>query len=134
MPKFSAKSRERLDTCHPLLVRLMNSAITDYDFTVLCGHRGQVEQDKAFAAGNSKLKFPKSKHNVTPSMAVDIAPYPVDWNDLHRFDKLSEVVRRHWEAMPVKERQGYELVWGGGWASFPDRPHYELRSTRTTTG
>ena len=134
MPRFSEKSHERLGTCHPLLRRVMNSAITDTDFTVLCGFRGQVEQDAAFASGHSKLKFPKSKHNVTPSMAVDIAPYPVDWNDLHRFDLLSDVVRRHWEAIPVKERLGYDLVWGGGWASFPDRPHWELRSNRTSTG
>lgn len=112
----------------------MKSAITDIDFTVLCGFRGKEEQDAAFASGHSKLEFPKSKHNISPSHAVDIAPYPIDWNDWHRFDTLAGIVRRHWGVIPVAERMGYELVWGGGWANFPDRPHWELRSTRGSKG
>ena len=127
MPAFSATSRERLATCHPLLQRVMKSAIVDFDFTVLCGTRGKAEQAAAYAAGNSKLQWPNSKHNSTPSMAVDVAPWPIDWKNHTAFRALADVVRTHWAAIPEAEREGYELVWGGGWARFPDMPHWELR-------
>lgn len=55
------------------------------DITVVCGQRGKAEQDSAFKRGTSKLTYPHSKHNKTPSLAVDIAPYPIDWNDREAF-------------------------------------------------
>ena len=127
MPAFSARSKLALATCHPLLQRLMKSAIVDFDFTVLCGYRDEIAQNKAFAEGKSKLTFPKSKHNSNPSMAVDIAPYPIDWNNHAAFRALADVVRVHWEAIPAADRDGFTLEWGGGWARFPDMPHWELR-------
>lgn len=130
MPKFSQRSLDRLNTCHPVLRRLMLMAIETSDFTVLCGHRGKAEQDAAFTAGNSKLRWPHSKHNISPAMAVDIAPYPIDWHDEARFIALSREVKRAWGAMTDGAKQGYELSWGGDWVSFRDLPHWELRSRR----
>lgn len=46
------------------------------DITVLCGFRGQAEQDRVFAAGLSKVEWPRSKHNQVPALAVDIAASP----------------------------------------------------------
>lgn len=128
MPKFSQRSLDRLNTCHPLLRRLMNSVVQEIDITILCGFRGQEEQDAAFNKGTSKLKWPRSKHNISPSMAVDVAPYPIDWHDELRFRKMGETVKQHWERMPPEERLGYKLSWGGDWKSFKDFPHFELRS------
>jgi peptidoglycan L-alanyl-D-glutamate endopeptidase CwlK len=127
MPKFSERSLERLNTCHPDLVKVMKAAIEKVDFTVLCGHRGKIEQDIAFREGNSKLKFPQSKHNKTPSLAVDIAPYPIDWNDIQRFKDLAVVI------LDIAREEGVKLRWGGDWDNNPltknnfnDFPHYEL--------
>lgn len=46
------------------------------DMTVLCGFRGQLEQDAAVARGASKTPWPRSKHNRKPALAVDIAAHP----------------------------------------------------------
>jgi peptidoglycan L-alanyl-D-glutamate endopeptidase CwlK len=121
MPKFSRTSLDRLETCHADLQRLMHAVIEEVDCTILCGHRTQDEQDKAFAAGNSKLRFPHSKHNKFPSRAVDVAPWPIDWKDIGAFRKLSEVVKRKAHELEI------DIEWGGDWRSFKDYPHYELK-------
>src|SRR5574343_343457 len=94
MPKFSKKSVEKLLTCDARLIAIMQTAILETDFTIICGVRGQKEQDLAFKQGKSKLRYPKSKHNSIPSLAVDIAPYPLDWNNIQAFDDLSKVIKR----------------------------------------
>jgi peptidoglycan L-alanyl-D-glutamate endopeptidase CwlK len=45
------------------------------DCTIICGTRGKAEQNKYFEEGKSKLKWPNSKHNRNPSLAVDVAPF-----------------------------------------------------------
>ena len=81
MPKFSETSQSKLATCDRRIHHVLHAAIGFTDFSVLCGHRGEVSQDKAFADGKSKRQWPDSLHNVQPSLAVDIAPYPIDWPD-----------------------------------------------------
>lgn len=120
MPFFSKRSAERLATCVPELQLVMNEAILEYDFTVLCGHRGKEDQDKAVEEGKSQTPWPTSKHNSMPSMAADIAPWPVDWNDIQRFKDLAQVV------LDVAARNGIDIVWGGHWKSFKDYPHYQI--------
>lgn len=82
MNSFSKVSKAKLSTCHRDLQTLFEYVIVGYDCTVVCGHRGEEEQNAAFAAGNSKLKWPDSKHNSLPSKAVDVVPYEktgLDW-------------------------------------------------------
>jgi peptidoglycan L-alanyl-D-glutamate endopeptidase CwlK len=105
----------------------MGSVIEVMDITVLCGHRTEAEQNDAYRKGFSKLQFPKSKHNSMPSMAVDIAPYPIDWDDFERFETVASVVKTHWNLIPHEERRGWELQWGGDWSRFRDMPHWELK-------
>lgn len=111
----------------------MNSAIEEYDFTVLCGFRGQAEQDKAVKLGNSKTPWPTSKHNQTPSLAVDIAPFPIDWNNIARFRELYNVVMAHAEKLGVKLRAGADFNQNGviGDDRFIDWPHYELTEVKS---
>lgn len=118
---LSKLSRERLSQCHPDLQRVVELAAGRYPMAVIQGHRGEKEQNEAFSRGNSKLKWPNSKHNSLPSMAVDLVPMPLDWNNVKRFDELAVVVKA------AAKELGVELVWGGDWKSFKDRPHYELR-------
>jgi peptidoglycan L-alanyl-D-glutamate endopeptidase CwlK len=107
---------------------VMLSAIKKTDFSVICGFRGEKEQNEAYASGNSKLKWPQSKHNKTPSEAVDIVPYPVDWNDIKRFETLGQTVLQSWEADVAEEdREGWDLVWGKNFKGLVDWPHFELK-------
>jgi len=85
MPNFSRSSLNKLNTCHPDLIRLMNEVIKDYDITVIYGRRTNEEQAILFKEGKSKLGAGKSKHNKTPSLAIDVVPYfnskpHIDWS------------------------------------------------------
>lgn len=77
MAKFSETSRLRLSTCHPALRDLFETAIEEYDLSIIEGHRGQEAQNAAVAAGNSQTPWPRGKHNQLPSRAVDAGPYPI---------------------------------------------------------
>jgi peptidoglycan L-alanyl-D-glutamate endopeptidase CwlK len=120
MPEFGKRSRKELATAHPDLQRLFNEVIKQFDCSVICGHRGKADQEKAFLDGFSKVRWPKSKHNKTPSMAVDVVPYPIDWNDEKRFYALADVVKEEAKRLKVKAK------WGGDWKTFKDLPHWEL--------
>ena len=121
MPRFSKTSLARLATCHVDLQWVAHEAIREVDFVVLCGHRGEAEQREAFRTGHSKVDWPKSRHNATPSEAMDLAPYPLDWGDRAAFCALAVVVLR------VADKLGVPIVWGGSWQAFKDLPHYELK-------
>lgn len=121
MPKFSNRSMSILETCDHRLQALFNTVIIEHDCSILCGYRGKEEQNYLESIGKSQLRFPKSKHNTSPSCAVDVAPYPIDWNDIDRFVRFGQSVKIIAAAMRIP------IVWGGDWVSFKgDYPHYEL--------
>lgn len=120
MPSFSNRSKERLMTCHAKLQEIMLDAIAIKDFSVLCGHRGEEEQNKAFDSGNSKAQWPFSKHNRLPSHAVDIVPYPLDWDDTEDFAELAGIIKA------IAHTKGIPIRWGGDFKSIKDMPHFEL--------
>ena len=128
MPSFGAESRKRLDTCHKDLQDLCELVIRNYDFTVLEGFRSSTRQDDLFRQGKSKLRGGQSKHNNDPSLAVDIAPYPIDWESTKRFYLLAGFM------FQAASELGIDLRWGGDWdgdwihtdQSFHDLPHFEL--------
>jgi len=122
MNKFSDKSQGKLNSCHEKLQVICKEAIKITDFTVLCGHRNEVDQNKAYEKGASGAKWGESKHNSHPSMAVDIAPYPIDWNDTERFARLAGTI----EAIAFK--YGVKLKWGGDFKNLKDMPHFEIDS------
>lgn len=132
MPLFSSASLAQLATCDPRLQRVLTEAIRYVDFTVVEGHRGQAAQDAAYAAGNSKLRWPHGNHNALPSRAVDIAPYPVDWADGEkphlRFAFVMGVVHACARQIGVKVRFGMD--WNRNLdprdETFLDLPHVEL--------
>ena len=129
MGKFGQRSLDNLVTAHADLQRLFNEVIKHYDCSIICGHRSQEEQDKAVHEGRSKEAWPNSKHNSEPSMAVDVAPYPIDWNDVKRFYHFAGFVKA--TALYL----GIEIRWGGDWDSdndfkdqiFNDLVHFELK-------
>ena len=128
MPVFGNRSKRRLAQCDQRLQDVLNEAIELVDFSVLEGHRDEEKQNRMYDEGRSQLRWPGSKHNKQPSLAVDIAPYPIDWDDIRRFDRLSGVV------MGIAHTKGITLRWGGDWDRdwevqdnrFNDLPHFEL--------
>jgi peptidoglycan L-alanyl-D-glutamate endopeptidase CwlK len=128
MYKFGKKSQERLDTCHPHLQQILKIAIKQVDFTVLCGYRTEDEQDDAYKQGRSKVQYPNSRHNQNPSVAVDIAPYPIDWDNITRFAHLIGIIKGIAQAQDIKIRCGCDWDMDGDITdhSFMDWPHIEL--------
>ncbi len=129
MPSFSQRSQTRLNTCDPRLVEVLEEVIKHWDCTILQGERTKEEQDEFFRTGRSKVQWPNSKHNSRPSKAVDVAPYPIDWNDTRRFDYFAGFVKG------IATSRGITLRWGGDWDSdndqsdqtFNDLPHFEIK-------
>lgn len=119
---LSKKSKEYLDTCHQdiQLVVYKAAELGLMDFSVICGYRGEEEQEEAFRLGHSKAHFGQSSHNELPSKAVDIVPYPIDWSNIERFKSLARYLKK------VAKDEGVKLYWGGDWKKFKDYPHYSL--------
>ena len=142
MPSFGSKSRERLETCHPDLQTLFNAVIEVVDCSVTCGYRNKEDQEKAFDSGNSKVHFPDGKHNSNPSTAVDVYPYPIDFDDLPRFYWFGGWVLAKAEILRNVGEITHKIKWGGNWKGLDngkidftynkrtdvldDLPHYEL--------
>ena len=85
---FGKRSLRELATADERLQRVFQRVMSwqIMDFAVIQGHRSKEEQAELVAKGLSKVKF--SKHNHSPSLALDIAPYPIDWNNKYRFHIL----------------------------------------------
>jgi len=128
MPRFGSRSRKNLATCDEDLQDLFNEVIKYVDCSVICGHRNKEDQDKAFKEKRTKVKFPNGRHNSNPSRAVDVVPYPIDWDDRERFHLFAGFVLGIAQSMEINIR------WGGDWNknfevddnNFDDFPHFEL--------
>lgn len=128
MAEFGRTSRRRLKTCHPLLKHLFQQVVERYDCSILTGHRTKASQNKAVREGKSKLAWPKGNHNKKPSLAVDVAPYPIDWQNTKRFYHFAGFVQGLANELHIPIR------WGGDWdrdfdlddQTFNDLVHFEL--------
>ena len=128
MPKFSDKSLRILEECHSDIQKLFKEVIKHYDCTVLCGHRSKEEQNELYRSGKSKLQYPNSKHNSSPSMAIDVVPCPIDWNDFNRFYHFMGYVTGVADQLNIKIRCGGDWDMDNSFKdqSFHDLPHFEL--------
>ena len=121
MYSYGAKSLQRLSECHEDLQKIMHRLIetSGDDYTILCGRRTEYDQNKAYNSGTSQLQYPHSKHNKTPSLAVDVAPYPLKWGDIEAFELMCDRIEAIAEELGIKVRMGRDF-------SFKDYPHVEL--------
>jgi len=125
MPRFGRKSKERLKGVDAKLVNVANELIKLMDVTVIEGLRSQERQNELVAQGKSKTKF--GKH--VAGKALDLAPYPVDWEDRERFHYMGGLVRG------IGHSLGVSVRWGGDWDSdgeikdnsFDDLVHIEIK-------
>jgi len=125
--KFSKRSLDNLKGVHPDMVKLMKEAIktTPIDFTIIEGVRTTARQLELYKAKKSRCDgiYKKSNHQVKKDgygYAVDVVPYPVDWNNINRFILLSKHIKS------VANKLGIKISYGGDW-TMKDFPHWELK-------
>jgi len=152
------RSLSRLEGVHPDLVRVVKRAaeiaMPINDFTVLEGVRSKeqcmVNYGKGRTAAQLAMKgipakyalpgAPKvtwlsnpfnSKHCIQSDgygHAVDLAPWPIDWNNYARFDRMATIV------LAAADKEGVNIRWGADWnrngkpreKGESDSPHFEL--------
>lgn len=142
--KFSETSLRRLQACHPDIQTIMHEVIrvSEHDMTIVCGRRGEREQEEAFKNGNSRARYGESPHNCDPSMAVDVAPYMdgrIQWNNDYLWAELAGTIKAVNMALIEDGKVSHTLRWGNDWdgdgipvardpdESFVDSPHFEIR-------
>ena len=130
MPRFGKRSKERLKGEDAKLQNVLNEVVKYFDITIIEGLRSQERQNELVAQGKSKTKF--GKH--VEGKAVDIAPYPIDWNARDDFHYLGGFM------LGMAASMGIKIRWGGDWNAsslfkgqrttkdnnFDDLVHFEI--------
>ena len=131
---LSERSLKSLEGVNPKLVAVVKLAIeiTSQDFVVIEGLRTQARQDELWAQGRTKpgpvVTWTKDASSHGTGHAVDICPYPVDWNDLKKFNAIADAM------FAAADELGVPLRWGADWDRDgilrerweSDSPHFEL--------
>ena len=125
MPHFGKRSKQRLKGVDIKLQHILNRLVKIMDVSIIEGLRTQKRQDELVKKGASKTKY--SKH--IKGKAVDVAPYPIDWEDRERFHYMGGMVRG------IGKQLGVNIRWGGDWDSdgeiadnnFDDLVHVEIK-------
>lgn len=140
--KLSERSLSSLKGVNPNLVKVVERAIelTEQDFLVLEGVRSKeqcyINYGKGRTAAQCSAKGVPTKY-AQPSLskvtwlnnplaskhvtgnAVDLVPYPIDWNTISKFTTISKAMKQ------AAKELGVDLEWGGDWTK-KDYPHFEL--------
>lgn len=127
MNRFSAKSVQRLYSCRRPLIDLFEAVLPVHDCSILEGHRSNARQLALYDEGKTKIPS-QGPHNWQVSRAVDVAPYPINWENTKRFYFFAGIV------MAKADDMGIDVRWGGDWNSnnnlddqnFFDLVHWEL--------
>ena len=125
MPKFGKRSKQRLRGVDTRLVNVLNELVKIMDVTIIEGLRSKQRQEILLKEGKTKTKF--SKH--IEGKAVDLAPYPIDWEDRDRFHYMGGMIRG------IAKQLNINVRWGGDWDSdgetrdnrFDDLVHVEIK-------
>lgn len=131
--KFGTDSKQRLEKVHPLLQRLCYALLAYQDIKITYGDRTIQEQADLVRRGLSKTM--DSMHLIQDdgfAHAVDIAPYPIDWNNTKRFYYMAGMMEVLGKIMLPSD---WYLRWGGNWdcdedlddQTFMDLGHFEIR-------
>lgn len=139
MRRWSQKSLRVRATLDPRLQTMVDELLTYMDVSLIFGYRDEQTQNRLYSEGKSQLRYPHSKHNTYPSLAVDIQPYPYPTNENDLRAALGYMAG---VCMLIAERHGFKLRWGGDWNrngdvtdnGFDDLFHLEIHSEETDTG
>lgn len=124
--KFSKESLDKLKGIDSRLQVLAHRVLETHDCKVIYGLRTLDEQKQLLKEGLTRTL--NSKH--IEGRAIDLAPYPVDWQDTKRFYYFAGIVMATASDMEIGIR------WGGDWDSdndlndqtFMDLIHFELKN------
>lgn len=133
MYSLGNKSQQKLKGVHPLLREVIELAIkkTKQDFTVIWGVRTAEQQNalyqKGRTTGGSIVTYKdgysgKSNHQVKADgfgHAVDLTPWPIDWDDWGKFADINDAVQE------AADEIGVKVTWGGNWR-MRDGAHWQL--------
>ena len=131
--KLGKTSIARLKGVDETLVNIVKRAIeiSEIDFSVLEGVRTLERQRELYAQGRTstgKVVTWTMKSRHIEGKAVDLVPYPLDWNDLSKFDKIRNAM------FQAAKEQDVNLRWGADWDGDGkyrekgeyDSPHFEI--------
>ncbi len=124
MYKFGKRSRERLKGVDTRLINVLNELIKMMDVTIIEGVRTKERQAELLKQGATKVKY--SKH--MEGKAVDLAPYPIDWENRDGFYYMGGMIRG------IAKQLNLRIRFGGDWDSdgdtkdnnFDDLVHIEI--------
>lgn len=141
---LSQRSLNTLTGVDDRLVQVVKKAIqiTNQDFLVLEGVRSKEQMMINWGKGRTIEQCAKwgipSKYakpslakvtwlnnpfasNHASGKAVDLVPYPVDWNDISKFKAISIAMKDAAKELNVN------IEWGGDWQKSKDYPHFEIK-------
>ena len=162
--QFSKVSKSRQNGLHPTLNKILDRAISisSIDFMIIEGVRSDEQcyinygkgrtaaqcQAKGVPAKYAKPSVAKvtwlnnplsSKHRKQADgygHAVDVAPFPLDWNDLSKFDKIAKAMLEAQKQLKAEGKipESTNLRWGADWDNDgkprergeSDSPHFEI--------
>lgn len=122
MKNLTERDMNRLSTCHVDLQSIVIKAAALTPLMVIWGFRNEEQQNDEKKNGYSPLAWPDSKHNhmedgLPQSLAVDLAPLPLEWKNLQHFRVLASYM---WQ---VSVQSKINLKWLG---HIGDYGHFEL--------
>ena len=140
MYSLSRHSERVLSTCDPRWRIVVYKLLERFDVKALYGFRGEKLQNALYYGKpqRSKKKWPDSKHNINPSPAIDLAPYPIDWgahdNPRDNIRAMGRFYNMAGRIDVIASNLGFEVRWGGDWdgdndyfdQSFDDLGHFEF--------
>lgn len=135
--KYSEQSLLVFNTLHEDLQTLFSYLLDFRDHALIEGHRSEARQNELFFLKRTKVKFPHSRHNSSPSMAVDVLPWPFEekeWEDRDKWHYFAGYVKGVADQLFELGLVDHKLRWGGDWDKdfetsdneFDDFPHFEL--------
>ena len=131
--KLGKTSLARLKGVDETLVNVVKRAIeiSEVDFTVLEGVRTLERQRELYAQGRTapgKIVTWTMKSRHIEGKAVDLVPYPLDWNDLEKFNKIKDAMFQAAKELDVNLRWGADWNGNGEYREKGeyDSPHFEI--------
>jgi peptidoglycan L-alanyl-D-glutamate endopeptidase CwlK len=105
--RWGLRSLQNLSGIHHDLRRVADRALqlTTQDMTVIEGIRSIERQRQLLAQGHTRTL--NSRH-IT-GHAIDVVPWPVDWDDWDKFDALGTAFARAARELDIP------VVWGAAW-------------------
>lgn len=115
MPSFGHNSLANLNTCHADLQKIAHFVIRYFDFSVVEGHREKQRQNQMADEGKSHVRWPDGEHNTIPSNALDIVPWPTQYESENTMLVLAGYFMLAADWLFEQGEISHKIRWGGDW-------------------